>query len=468
MHPKIMRRLVQAGLAALLVTGSGAAAAPASAVPGSITFPLRASKSVIESQSPRWCFWSQNNCHHHYNAADIFAPTGTPVVSPVSGTVIRTTVESSGVGSRVQIRDADGDIWYLAHMHHSPGLAVTQGQNVAPGTVIGYVGTSAHAAGTPPHLHIDMLPPPYTSRPSCSGAACTAHPFANLQPLLVAAFNSAGPVLPWRPWCYPVSGDWDGNRSVTIGVACKEGEAFSWGLMNANVEGPPQVPGLFGNANPCLPLTGDWDGDGHDTIGTACKVGNVIRWNLINAFRGSPSYPVFDFGNADSCWPVTGDWDGNGTDTAGIACKEGEAYKWGVVNHHGGGSPQDGGLYGNANSCHPVVGDWNGDGRDTAGTACKVGDVIRWGLINAFQGTPSYPVFDFGNAHSCRPVTGDWDGNRTSTIGITCYENHAYRWGLMNHHGGGTPPVKPLYGFADSYQYSGGWAGPASPTWPTA
>jgi hypothetical protein len=194
------QRLLVRVLAVVALIAAGLVMAPAAAhaVPSSITFPLNAAKSVIEAQSPlRWCFANQANCHAYYNAADIFAPTGTPVVSPVAGTVIRATTESSGVGSRVQIRDDQGDIWYLAHMHHSPGLQVSEGQRVEPGAPIGFVGTSAHAVGTQPHLHIDMLPPPYTSRPSCSSEECTAYPFHNLQPLLVAAYNAGGgPVAP--------------------------------------------------------------------------------------------------------------------------------------------------------------------------------------------------------------------------------------------------------------------------------
>jgi murein DD-endopeptidase MepM/ murein hydrolase activator NlpD len=200
MHTKLSQRIaklaaglviaVNAGILAGVSAAALGTATAAHAVPGSITFPLNAAKSVIQSQSPlRWCFTSQANCHHDYNAADIFAPTGTTVVSPVAGTVTSTTTASSGVGSRVQIRDDQGDIWYLAHMHHSPGLQVSPGQRVNPGTTIGFVGTSAHAQGTQPHLHIDMLPPPNTSRPQCSDAACSGLPFYNLQPLLIAAYN---------------------------------------------------------------------------------------------------------------------------------------------------------------------------------------------------------------------------------------------------------------------------------------
>ena len=165
-----------------------------------IVFPVDTTPSVIESQSPnRWCFAKQTNGHHDYNAADIFAPTGTRIVSPVAGRITKVTHASSGMGSRVQLHDDNARLWYLAHMHHSPDLEVVEGQRVSPGTLIGYVGTKEHAAGTQPHLHIDMLPSPHTSRPSCKGAGCKDHPFENIQPLLVAAYNGSADEPPPAP-----------------------------------------------------------------------------------------------------------------------------------------------------------------------------------------------------------------------------------------------------------------------------
>lgn len=170
-----------------------AAGASTLALPGAITFPLSTARSVIESQpaSARWCFASQANCHHDYNAADIFAPTLTPVISPVAGTVVRATNDSTAPGSRVHIRDEQGNIWYMAHMHHNPGLMVSVGWRVERGNVIGFVGTSVHAVGTPSHLHVDVLPATFSERPSCSGAACSAYPFQPVQALLVAAYPPA-------------------------------------------------------------------------------------------------------------------------------------------------------------------------------------------------------------------------------------------------------------------------------------
>ncbi len=181
---------VTAGLAYDVAGG----ARPAFALPGSITFPLSVSRSVLESQPlpNRWCFAAPINCHHDYNAADIFAPTFTPVVSPVAGTVIRATIASSGSGTRVQIRDEQRNVWYLAHMHDATGLQVRLNERVERGTPIGFVGTSAHAQGTSPHLHIDVVGPDHEFRPDCDGGGCTNLGFMPVQGLLRAAPIASG------------------------------------------------------------------------------------------------------------------------------------------------------------------------------------------------------------------------------------------------------------------------------------
>lgn len=154
----------------------------------SLRFPLRTTQAKIKARSPHWCYSSNANCHHDYNASDIFAATGTPVVSPVAGTVKSVTRASSGVGSRVTIKDSFGRLWYFAHMHHEGFPMVKVGQKVTKGQQIGKVGTSAHAVGTSPHVHVDMRAG-VDFRVACSGAACVGKGFVNDQPLLRAAFG---------------------------------------------------------------------------------------------------------------------------------------------------------------------------------------------------------------------------------------------------------------------------------------
>ncbi len=153
----------------------------------SLRFPLNVTQAQIKNRSPHWCWDSKTNCHHDYNAADIFAAAGTAVVSPVGGVVMTKNVRSSGVGSTVTVKDDFGRLWYFAHMHHSPAPVVAVGERVSKGERIGTVGTSTHALGTPAHLHLDMRVG-VNERVGCSGAGCASYGFVNNQPLLRTAF----------------------------------------------------------------------------------------------------------------------------------------------------------------------------------------------------------------------------------------------------------------------------------------
>ncbi len=147
-------------------------------------FPLRTNQQTIKSKG--WCFESQSNCHHDYNAADIFAPTGTEVIAARGGQVI---LVKSGP-TRIAIKADDGNIYYYTHMGAGTAV-VSKGQTVAAGATLGRVGTKADAAGTPEHLHIDILPGDrYDNRPGCAGSACSSLPFINIQPPLTEAFKN--------------------------------------------------------------------------------------------------------------------------------------------------------------------------------------------------------------------------------------------------------------------------------------
>lgn len=154
-------------------------------------FPQDTTQAQVTSEGPlKWCYTSQTNCHHDYQAADIFAATGTHVLSPVNGTVVMAhDHDNATVGSRVTIRDSfDGSIWYEAHMGDGT-IRVKTGDVVQAGQWIGNVGTKEDAQGTQPHTHIDHLPPTYKYRVDCSDAACGHIHFINVQPLLVEAFS---------------------------------------------------------------------------------------------------------------------------------------------------------------------------------------------------------------------------------------------------------------------------------------
>lgn len=86
-----------------------------------------------------------------HEGADIFAARGTPVRSATRGVV--TAVREGGLGGRqVWVLGPGRQRHYYAHLDDwAAGLAV--GDVLRRGDVLGYVGDSGNARGTPPHLH---------------------------------------------------------------------------------------------------------------------------------------------------------------------------------------------------------------------------------------------------------------------------------------------------------------------------
>ena len=85
-----------------------------------------------------------------HEGIDIFAPLGTPVLSTTRGVVMRKGWNRLG-GRIVTVMGPGRQSHYYAHLDEFSSPA--EGDWVEPGTVLGYVGTSGNAAGTPPHLH---------------------------------------------------------------------------------------------------------------------------------------------------------------------------------------------------------------------------------------------------------------------------------------------------------------------------
>ncbi|HEL3781239.1 M23 family metallopeptidase [Stenotrophomonas forensis] len=82
---------------------------------------------------------------------DIFARRGTPVRSATVGVIA--DVREGGLGGRqVWVIGPARERYYYAHLEDwADGLA--RGQIVQPGDLLGHVGDSGNAKGTPPHLH---------------------------------------------------------------------------------------------------------------------------------------------------------------------------------------------------------------------------------------------------------------------------------------------------------------------------
>jgi peptidoglycan LD-endopeptidase LytH len=86
-----------------------------------------------------------------HQGVDIFAPRGTPVRSATPGLVL--SVRDGGLGGRqVWVLGPGRERHYYAHLDDwAPALRA--GERVRAGALLGTVGDTGNARGTPPHLH---------------------------------------------------------------------------------------------------------------------------------------------------------------------------------------------------------------------------------------------------------------------------------------------------------------------------
>jgi murein DD-endopeptidase MepM/ murein hydrolase activator NlpD len=91
---------------------------------------------------------------HHGN--DVFASLGAPVLAVGDGTLFSVGWNTIG-GNRAWLRDLQGNEFYYAHLSAFSPLA-RNGAHVHAGDVIGFVGATGDAAGTPSHLHFEIHP----------------------------------------------------------------------------------------------------------------------------------------------------------------------------------------------------------------------------------------------------------------------------------------------------------------------
>jgi murein DD-endopeptidase MepM/ murein hydrolase activator NlpD len=88
-----------------------------------------------------------------HQGTDIMAAYGTPIVAVIAGTVHR--AYSSAGGISLYLRGVDGNEYFYAH--NSRNVAA-DGERVAAGELIAYVGTSGNAPEGSPHLHFERHP----------------------------------------------------------------------------------------------------------------------------------------------------------------------------------------------------------------------------------------------------------------------------------------------------------------------
>jgi len=160
--------LLTSGLVAVLVTGltvtspdaTAGHARPAAAAPA--PEPMRIQKAVVIEPLP-WQvpvagyritgqFADTGSWSTMHTGLDFAVAQGTPIHAITSGVVTEATYDGS-YGNKVVITTDDGtEIWYC----HQDTLAVTVGQQINTGEVIGAVGMTGHTTG--PHVHVEVRP----------------------------------------------------------------------------------------------------------------------------------------------------------------------------------------------------------------------------------------------------------------------------------------------------------------------
>lgn len=103
-------------------------------------------------------FGAPRGVDRRHDGVDIFAARGTPVRSATRGIVM--SMRESGIGGRhVWVIGPARERHYYAHLDAwAPGLA--GGDVVESGSLIGEVGDTGNARGTPPHLHYGIYGAP--------------------------------------------------------------------------------------------------------------------------------------------------------------------------------------------------------------------------------------------------------------------------------------------------------------------
>lgn len=91
---------------------------------------------------------------HH--GEDIFAQLGAPLLAVADGTVFSVGWNNIG-GYRLWLRDHEGNEFYYAHLSAFSPFAVNK-REVKAGTVLGFMGNSGDAVGTPYHVHFEIHP----------------------------------------------------------------------------------------------------------------------------------------------------------------------------------------------------------------------------------------------------------------------------------------------------------------------
>jgi murein DD-endopeptidase MepM/ murein hydrolase activator NlpD len=93
---------------------------------------------------------SRESGRRHHEGVDIHVQRLTPVLAVAPG---RAMPRQDALGGNTVWLNTPGTSYYYAHLDR---VAVRDGQRVKPGDVLGYVGNTGNASGTPSHLHFGV------------------------------------------------------------------------------------------------------------------------------------------------------------------------------------------------------------------------------------------------------------------------------------------------------------------------
>lgn len=117
---------------------------------GHYVFPVYGPSSYIDT------FGASRSDVTYHHGDDIFGSLGQPLVACADGTVFSVGWNKIG-GNRLWILDEQGNQFYYAHLSAFSTTAVN-GARVKAGQVVGFLGNTGDAEGTPYHLHFEVHP----------------------------------------------------------------------------------------------------------------------------------------------------------------------------------------------------------------------------------------------------------------------------------------------------------------------